>query len=207
MKPNLIQKAAATPTVEKATAYILGAMRPIEDQLSYDEAQFCATELKKSITVIEEARKEATRPLDEAKKELIAQERDYTKPMIEAVEHARQNMSKYLAEIAAAEEAARQKRNEEVAKALESGNVAQAMQQALNPDVIIDRPKGVRTIRKARLTFDSDVDWQGVVVCLIKAGKFDSEMLLKGLPEAMRLTETESIKGIEVYEQQIQTLR
>jgi hypothetical protein len=44
-------------------------------------------------------------------------------------------------------------------------------------------------------------------VCLIKAGKFDSEMLLKGLPEAMRLTETESISGIEVYEQQIQTLR
>jgi len=116
-------------------------------------------------------------------------------------------MSKYLAEIAAAEEAARQKRNEEVAKALESGNVAQAMQQALNPDVIIDRPKGVRTIRKARLTFDTDVDWNGVVVCVIKAGKFDSEMLLKGLPEAMRLTETESITGIEVYEQQIQTLR
>jgi hypothetical protein len=51
------------------------------------------------------------------------------------------------------------------------------------------------------------VDWNGVVVCLIKAGKFDSEMLLKGLPEAMRITETESILGIEVYEQQIQTLR
>jgi hypothetical protein len=207
MKPNAIQKAASTPTVEKATKYILGAMRPIDDQLSYDEVQFCATELKKAITVIEEARKEATRPLDEAKKELIAQERDYTKPMIEAVEYARRYMSKYLSEIANAEEAARQKRNEEVAKALESGNVAQAMQQALNPDVIIDRPKGVRTIRKARLTFDADVDWNGVVVCLIKAGKFDSETLLKGLPEAMRLTETESITGIEVYEQQIQILR
>jgi formate dehydrogenase maturation protein FdhE len=206
MKPNAIQKAASTPTVEKSTQYIAGAVATIEDQLTYDEVQFCAKELSKAVKAIEEARKEATKPLDEAKKALIAQEREYTEPMLEAIAKAKANMADYLNQIAAAEEAARQKRNEEMAKALEAGNIAQAMQQALTPEVVIDKPKGVRTIRRAVLLQGASVDWNAVVQCLVAAGKFDPDMLLKGLPEAMRITGTENIAGVDIVEQQIQTL-
>jgi len=204
---NLIEKALNEPTVVKAMKYVDGATQPITDKLSYDQVEYSAKELNKAVKAIQEARKESTKPLDELKKELIQKEKEHTEPMIAAISEAKASMSKYLSELERKQQEVRQKQNEALERALQSDNPAQAIQQALTPDITLPTPKNVRTIRKVVVENENDVDWLAVIYCLIQADKFDYNVLLKGLLEAMDKTDTRAIKGISIVEERVQVLR
>ena len=203
MKTTALQVAINAPTIVQSDKYIQTATQPVTDVLSFDEVKFACQRLADAAKSIEEARKKETDPLNAEVKRLIAIEREYTTPLLDAVNKGKSAMLAYQNELARVEREANEKAAAQAAERLLSGSVTEAIEQV--PQLIIDKPKGLRTVKKARI--NGAVDWAAVVGTLIAADKFDPEMLLKGLPDAMSKANVREIAGIEIYEHTTQTLR
>lgn len=191
-----------------AQKYIAKSHDKVSDQLQHDEVGYTAKLANDAIKLIENHRKELTKPLDDAKKHIMNIEKDAIAPLQEYVTKAKAMMLDYATE---------QKRKQDEANAKMQQEAAQALSKETSSDILgglidqaatltIEQPKNIRTTIKARLA-DGFVDWAEVVEVLILADKFDPEWLLKGLPEAMRKIGCERIKGIELYEHHTQVIR
>jgi hypothetical protein len=64
--------------------------------------------------------------------------------------------------------------------------------------------KGIRTIRRARI--NGEVDWMKVLSVLFGSGMYKPEDLTQNLLKAMEKCNVTAIAGIEIYEEQIQTI-
>ena len=194
--------------VLNAQKYIAKSHTKVNDQLQHDEVGYTAKLANDAIKLIENHRKEITKPLDDAKKLIMNIEKDAIAPLQEYVAKAKAMMLDYATE---------QKRKQDEANRKMQEQAAAALEQSTTPDILgglidqaatisIEQPKNIRTTIKARHdgTF---VDWAEVVEVLILADKFDPEWLLKGLPEAMRITGITKVKGIELYEHHTQVIR
>lgn len=203
MKHTQLQIAANSPTVELVPRHIEVTNREITDQLTFDEVKFSAQQLDKVVKAIEAAAKADREPLQAEVKRIIAHEKELTEPLKNAVAKAKASMLSYQNELARIEREAAQKAATEAAERLLHSDPQQPIEQV--PQLVLDKPGGLRSTKKARIT--GNVDWEAVVETLIAAEKFDPETLLKGLPAAMEKANVREIKGIEVFEHLTQTLR
>lgn len=194
--------------VLNAQKYISKSHTKVSDQLQHDEVGYTAKLANDAIKLIESHRKELTKPLDDAKKLIMNIEKDAIAPLQEYVNNAKSMMLDYATE---------QKRKQDEANAKMQEQAAKALSQETNSDILgglidraatltIEQPKNIRTTIKAR-NDGTFVNWSEVIDVLILADKFDPEWLLKGLPEAMRITGVTKIKGIELYEHHTQVIR
>jgi hypothetical protein len=194
--------------VLNAQKYIAKSHTNVTDQLQHDEVGYTAKLANDAIKLIESHRKEITKPLDDAKKVIMNIEKEAIAPLQEYVAKAKTMMLDYAAD---------QKRKQDEANAKMQEQAQAALDKSTTPDILgglidqaatitIDQPKNIRTTIKAR-TNGTFVDWAEVIDVLILADKFDPEWLLKGLPEAMRITGVEKVKGIELYEHHTQVIR
>ena len=206
MKTTQLQKVVNSPSVDITPRHIEVATMPVVDQLSFDEEKHSCKELDKVEKLIEEAAKADRKPLQDEVKRIIEAEKEHTAPLIEAINKGKANMLVYQNELARIEREANEKAAFEAAQRLLSGTPDQPIEQV--PQLVLDKPTGLRTVKKARINSENGfVDWALVVETLILADKFDPDMLLKGLPAAMDKLNIREIKGIEVYEHTTQTLR
>lgn len=191
-----------------AHKYIASSTDLVTSQLQHDEVGYTAKLANDAIRLIENHRKEITKPLDDAKKHIMNIEKDAIAPLQEYVAKAKAMMLGYAKEQKVKQDQANELMQQNAAKALSQETSADVLGSLIDQSVsiIIEQPKNIRTTIKAKQdgTF---VDWAEVVEVLILADKFDPEWLLKGLPEAMRKVGCERIKGIELYEQQTQVIR
>lgn len=208
MSTESLTKAINATPVLTAQAYIAAAPKEVKDMLQRDELAYTAKLAADAIKYIEEQRMSYTKPLDEAKKQYMEVEKQATAPLKQFVEQSRALLLAFATEQQKRQDEANAKMQQEAAKLLKqetsSDNIGALIDQAAT--LHIEQPKNIRTTIKARHN-NEFVDWAQVVEVLILADKFDPEWLLKGLPEAMKITGVEKIKGIELYEHKTQIIR
>lgn len=191
-----------------------GLPETIQDRFSYDQVNLTLIAANKAIKMIETARKELTEPLDQLKKQIMDVERPIINQFKEVVNNGKIKMLEYD--------------NELVKKQIEATiKIKKEAEEALNkttPDVFAtlagyfvdqvtsirtEQPTNIRTIKKAQIISDVlDVDWQMVVECLIKAGNFNYEILIKDLYKSMNAIQlNHDIKGIEIVEHKTKIIK
>lgn len=208
MSTESLTKAINATPVLTAQAYIAAAPKEVKDMLQRDELAYTAKLAADAIKYIEEQRMSYTKPLDEAKKQYMEVEKQATAPLKQFVEQSRKLLLNFATEQQKRQDEANAKMQQEAAKLLKqetsSDNIGALIDQAAT--LHIEQPKNIRTTIKARHN-NEFVNWSEVIDVLILADKFDPEWLLKGLPEAMKITGVEKIKGIELYEHKTQIIR
>lgn len=179
----------------------------VTDRVTYDYAKHTASKVKEAIKIIEARRKEYTTPLDAQKKELMAIEKDATSPLYAFIEEHKTKMVNYSNEQERVEREANEKIRKEAEKMLgdndDLGSVVDVASSSIL-SVQVDKGNNIMTLSKARVI--GDVDWNIVVGALSKAGKFDENVLMKGLPAAMKIAGIDSITGIEIYQTKTQRI-
>lgn len=205
---QLMHEAVNTLPVLTAQKYIAASHDVINDQLQHDEVGYTAKLANDAIKHIEAQRKTLTNPLDDLKKRVMNIEKDAVLPLKEYVEKAKALMLDYAYRKEQEQKAANEKMQQEAAKAVLKGVTPDVLGDLIDTSVTlhIEQPKNIRTTIKAR-TDGSFVAWEEVIEVLILADKFDAEVLLKNLPDAMRKVGCERIKGIELYEHKVQVIR
>jgi hypothetical protein len=139
-----------------------------------------------------------TGPLDAYKKELMRIESDATEPLQTFITSTKAEMLKYTAELTRKQQE-EQKRIQE-----QASSMAALTDQLAEVSIQHNHIKGIRTIRRARIT--GEVDWMKVLSVLFGSGMYKPEDLTQNLLKAMEKCGVTAIAGIEIYEEQIQTI-
>ncbi len=167
-----------------------GEAYPIENVMHYTAASNAIAEVNKAIKAIQDARKMVTGPLDAYKKELMRIESDATMPLQSFIASTKNAMLKYTQEC-------------EKQFAVEQESAA-TLDQLVEVGLKHDHIKGVRNIRKVRI--NGEVDWLKVLSVLFGSGMYKPEDFTRNLLKAMEICNVDSIPGIEIYEEKIQTI-
>jgi hypothetical protein len=171
-----------------------GIAYPIENVMHYTAASNAIAEVNKAIKAIQDARKMVTGPLDAYKKELMRIESDAVTPLATFIASTKTAMLEY--------NAACEKQfavEQEKASTLES-----LVDNLTEVSIKHDHIKGIRTIRKVRIA--GEVDWLKVLGVLFGSGMYKPEDFTQNLLKAMEKCGVDSIPGIEIYEEKIQTI-
>jgi len=171
-----------------------GVAYPIENVMHYTAASNAIAEVNKAIKAIQDARKMVTGPLDAYKKELMRIESDAVTPLATFIASTKVAMLEY--------NAACEKQfavEQEKASTLES-----LVDNLTEVSIKHDHIKGIRTIRKVRIA--GEVDWLKVLGVLFGSGMYKPEDFTHNLLKAMEKCGVDSIPGIEIYEEKIQTI-
>jgi hypothetical protein len=171
-----------------------GVAYPIENVMHYTAASNAIAEVNKAIKAIQDARKMVTSPLDAYKKELMRIESDAVTPLATFIASTKVAMLEY--------NAACEKQfavEQEKASTLES-----LVDNLTEVSIKHDHIKGIRTIRKVRIA--GEVDWLKVLGVLFGSGMYKPEDFTQNLLKAMEKCGVDSIPGIEIYEEKIQTI-
>lgn len=183
-----------TLNAQRLTANI----QPIESPNQYTAASNAIAQVNAAVKAIQDARKMVTGPLDAYKKELMRIESDSTEPLQAFIASTKAEMLKYTAEL-------NRKQQEEQKRIQEqSRSIADLTDQLAEVSIQHNHIKGIRTIRRARI--NGEVDWMKVLSVLFGSGMYKPEDLTQNLLKAMEKCGVTAIAGIEIYEEQIQTI-
>ena len=171
-----------------------GVAYPIDNVMHYTAASNAIAEVNKAIKAIQDARKTVTSPLDAYKKELMRIEADAVAPLATFIASTKTAMLEYNA--ACEKQFAAE---QEKASTLES-----LVDNLTEVSIKHDHIKGIRTIRKVRIA--GEVDWLKVLGVLFGSGMYKPEDFTQNLLKAMEKCGVDSIPGIEIYEDKIQTI-
>jgi hypothetical protein len=184
----------------------------IEDKFSYDVSAESIKAANDAIKQIETHRKTITLPLDAYKKHLMDIEKAATQPLRDFIDNRKALMIEYSNELERIKAEADAKIAAEAKAALANsgaGTVADIMAHftdAMTTTTLSnDHTKNIRISKKAEMV--GEVDWQAVLMTIMRAEMFDVTELMKKLPKAMEVTGTSSIKGIEIIEVKTQVIR
>jgi hypothetical protein len=178
---NSAEVLSAQQTIHNASA--------ITNSAEYASAASAISQVNQAVKAIENARKTVTTPLDSYKKELMRIESDATAPLMAFITATKEAMLRYSAE-------SERKLAAEQAKAT-------TFEDLVDVTIKQDHIKGIRTIRKVRIS--GEVDWLKVLSVLFGSGMYKPEDLTRNLLKAMEICNIEAIVGIEIYEEKIQT--
>ena len=171
-----------------------GQAYPIENVMHYTAASNAIAEVSKAIKAIENARKTVTTPLDSYKKELMRIESDAIAPMQSFIASTKAAMLAYNAEC-----------ERQFAVEQEKASTLEGLVDGLaEVSIKHDHIKGIRTIRRAQI--NGEVDWLKVLSVLFGSGLYRPEDFTRNLLKAMEICKIDSIAGIEIYEEKIQTI-
>ena len=179
---NSAEVLSAQQTIHNASA--------ITNSAEYASAAIAISQVNQAVKAIENARKTVTTPLDSYKKELMRIESDATAPLMAFITATKAAMLQYSAE-------SERKLAAEQAKAT-------TFEDLVDVTIKQDHIKGIRTIRKVRIS--GEVDWLKVLSVLFGSGMYKPEDLTRNLLKAMEICNIEAIAGIEIYEEKIQTI-
>jgi hypothetical protein len=179
---NSAEVLSAQQTIHNASA--------ITNSAEYASAASAISQVNQAVKAIENARKTVTTPLDSYKKELMRIESDATAPLMAFITATKEAMLRYSAE-------SERKLAAEQAKAT-------TFEDLVDVTIKQDHIKGIRTIRKVRIS--GEVDWLKVLSVLFGSGMYKPEDLTRNLLKAMEICNIEAIVGIEIYEEKIQTI-
>jgi len=179
---NSAEVLSAQQTIHNASAITTSA--------EYASAASAISQVNQAVKAIENARKTVTTPLDSYKKELMRIESDATAPLMAFITATKAAMLRYSAE-------SERKLAAEQAKAT-------TFEDLVDVTIKQDHIKGIRTIRKVRIS--GEVDWLKVLSVLFGSGMYKPEDLTRNLLKAMEICNIEAIAGIEIYEEKIQTI-
>ena len=179
---NSAEVLSAQQTIHNASA--------ITNSAEYASAASAISQVNQAVKAIENARKTVTTPLDSYKKELMRIESDATAPLMAFIAATKAAMLQYSAE-------SERKLAAEQAKAT-------TFEDLVDVTIKQDHIKGIRTIRKVRIS--GEVDWLKVLSVLFGSGMYKPEDLTRNLLKAMEICNIEAIAGIEIYEEKIQTI-
>ena len=187
-----------------------GEALSINNVSEYTAMNAAVKDVSDAVKAIEAARKEVTTPLEQFKKELIKLERDATEPLIDFINDAKNRMVEYHERLEAEQAQAEAKLKAEAAQAMKQaeavGDIMAAFTDKLYATTIENnQTKNIRTTVKARIS--GEVDWLKVLSVQFAAQNINAEVLLNGLPKAMKELGIESIAGIELYEHKTQVIR
>ena len=179
---NSAEVLSAQQTIHNASA--------ITNSAEYASAASAISQVNQAVKAIENARKTVTTPLDSYKKELMRIESDATAPLMAFITATKAAMLQYSAE-------SERKLAAEQAKAT-------TFEDLVDVTIKQDHIKGIRTIRKVRIS--GEVDWLKVLSVLFGSGMYKPEDFTQNLVRAMEKCGVDSIAGIEIYEDRIQTI-
>ena len=179
---NSAEVLSAQQTIHNASA--------ITNSAEYASAASAISQVNQAVKAIENARKTVTTPLDSYKKELMRIESDATAPLMAFIAATKAAMLQYSAE-------SERKLAAEQAKAT-------TFEDLVDVTIKQDHIKGIRTIRKVRIS--GEVDWLKVLSVLFGSGMYKPEDFTQNLVRAMEKCGVDSIAGIEIYEEKIQTI-
>ena len=179
---NSAEVLSAQQTIHNASA--------ITNSAEYASAASAISQVNQAVKAIENARKTVTTPLDSYKKELMRIESDATAPLMAFITSTKAAMLRYSAE-------SERKLAAEQAKAT-------TFEDLVDVTIKQDHIKGIRTIRKVRIS--GEVDWLKVLSVLFGSGMYKPDDLTRNLLKAMEICNIEAIAGIEIYEEKIQTI-
>ena len=179
---NSAEVLSAQQTIHNASA--------ITNSAEYASAASAISQVNQAVKAIENARKTVTTPLDSYKKELMRIESDATAPLMAFIAATKAAMLQYSAE-------SERKLAAEQAKAT-------TFEDLVDVTIKQDHIKGIRTIRKVRIS--GEVDWLKVLSVLFGSGMYKPDDLTRNLLKAMEICNIEAIAGIEIYEEKIQTI-
>jgi hypothetical protein len=184
----------------------------IEDKFSYDASAEAIKTVNDAIKHIETHRKTITLPLDSFKKQLMDIEKAATQPLRDFIEQRKSLMIEYSNELESIKAEADAKIAAEAKAALlNSGAAAVANIMAHFTDAMTtttlsnDHTKNIRISKRAEML--GEVDWQAVLMTIMRAEMFDVTELMRKLPKAMELTGTTQIKGIKLTDVKTQVIR
>ena len=167
-----------------------GIAYPIENVMHYTAASNAIAEVNKAIKAIQDARKMVTGPLDAYKKELMRIESDAVTPLATFIASTKVAMMNYTQEC-------------EKQFSVEQQS-ATTLDELVEVGLKHDHIKGIRTIRKVRIA--GEIDWLKVLGVLFGSGMYKPEDFTQNLLKAMEKCGVDSIPGIEIYEEKIQTI-
>jgi hypothetical protein len=171
-----------------------GVAYPIENVMHYTAASNAIAEVNKAIKAIQDARKMVTGPLDAYKKELMRIESDAVTPLATFIASTKVAMLNYTQEC-----------EKQFAAEQEKASTLESLVDGLTEvSIKHDHIKGIRTIRKVRIA--GEVDWLKVLGVLFGSGMYKPEDFTQNLLKAMEKCGVDSIPGIEIYEEKIQTI-
>ena len=171
-----------------------GVAYPIENVMHYTAASNAIAEVNKAIKAIQDARKMVTGPLDAYKKELMRIEADAVTPLATFIASTKVAMLEYNAAC-----------EKQFAAEQEKASTLESLVDGLTEvSIKHDHIKGIRTIRKVRIA--GEVDWLKVLGVLFGSGMYKPEDFTQNLLKAMEKCGVDSIPGIEIYEDKIQTI-
>ena len=179
---NSAEVLSAQQTIHNASA--------ITNSAEYASAASAISQVNQAVKAIENARKTVTTPLDSYKKELMRIESDATAPLMAFIAATKAAMLQYSAE-------SERKLAAEQAKAT-------TFEDLVDVTIKQDHIKGIRTIRKVRI--NGEVDWLKVLSVLFGSGMYKPEDFTQNLVRAMEKCGVDSIAGIDIYEEKIQTI-
>jgi hypothetical protein len=184
----------------------------IEDKFSYDASAEAIKTVNDAIKHIETHRKTITLPLDSFKKQLMDIEKAATQPLRDFIDQRKSLMVEYSNELERIKAEADAKIAAEAKAALANsgaGTVADIMAHftdAMTTTTLNnDHTKNIRISKRAEML--GEVDWQAVLMTIMRAEMFDVIELMRKLPKAMELTGTTQIKGIKLTEVKTQVIR
>lgn len=179
---NSAEVLSAQQTIHNATA--------ITNSAEYNAAASAIAQVNTAVKAIESARKTVTTPLDSYKKELMRIESEATAPLVQFIASTKVAMLRY------SEEAERKLAAEQAQ--------APTLQDLVDVTIKQDHIKGIRTIRRAQI--NGEVDWLKVLSVLFGSGLYRPEDFTRNLLKAMEICKVDSIAGIEIFEEKIQTI-
>ena len=179
---NSAEVLSAQQTIHNATA--------ITNSAEYSAAASAIAQVNTAVKAIENARKTVTTPLDTYKKELMRIESEATAPLVQFIASTKAAMLRY------SEEAERKLAAEQAQ--------APTLQDLVDVTIKQDHIKGIRTIRRAQI--NGEVDWLKVLSVLFGSGLYRPEDFTRNLLKAMEICKVDSIAGIEIFEEKIQTI-
>lgn len=179
---NSAEVLSAQQTIHNASA--------ITNSAEYSAAASAIAQVNQAVKAIENARKTVTTPLDSYKKELMRIESDATAPLMQFIADTKAAMLRY------SEEAER--------KLIAEQAKAATLEDLVDVTIKQDHIKGIRTIRRAQI--NGEVDWLKVLSVLFGSGLYRPEDFTRNLLKAMEICKVDSIAGIEIYEEKIQTI-
>lgn len=179
---NSAEVLSAQQTIHNATA--------ITNSAEYSAAASAIANVNTAVKAIENARKQVTTPLDTYKKELMRIESEATAPLVQFIADTKAAMLRY------SEEAER--------KLIAEQAQAPTLQDLVDVTIKQEHIKGIRTIRRAQI--NGEVDWLKVLSVLFGSGLYRPEDFTQNLVRAMEKCGVDSIAGIEIFEEKIQTI-
>ena len=209
---NQFHNAINSAEVLKSQQMIKAVPAKIEDKFSYDVSAEAIKTANDAIKHIETHRKTITLPLDAYKKQLMEIEKNATQPLRDFIENRKLLMLVYHNELAIIKAEADAKIAREAKAALANsgaGTVADIMAHftdAMTATTLDnDHTKNIRISKKAVIV--GQVDWEKLLMTIMRSEMFDISELLRKLPKAMELTGTNQIAGIEIVEVKTQVIR